>query len=312
MRPVTSSPSIASLFRPREVAAELRTSLEDFVARFTAGLERAVPSTAALSSRVAALDVAQAPRKKTKTEVVVASFNVLGSSHTRAGGNKPGYASGPARMHQAVKALRSHEVDVVGFQEFERDQAHEFKKLTGDDFGVFPGQRPHLRSVNSLAWNRKEWKLVKADTVKVPYFNGKLQEMPVVLLQNRATGQKAFFANFHNPASTRRFPNQERFRDRATEIEIDLVHRLRRKTGLPVFVTGDMNERQEVRDRFARRTDLHDAQRAAHDRASKRVGIDWIFGGGGVRFTDFDRDQRVQRRRVSDHPLVVANAVIRG
>ena len=65
---------------------------------------------------------------------------------------------------------------------------------------------------------------------------------PYVKLRSLDTGVEAWFANFHNPAETSRFHRQQRFRDRATGIEIALANRLI-ATGLPVFITGDMNER---------------------------------------------------------------------
>ncbi len=50
--------------------------------------------------------------------LVVASFNVLGHSHTTSGGNKPWMASGPARTQGMVALLRRHRVDVAGLQEY--------------------------------------------------------------------------------------------------------------------------------------------------------------------------------------------------
>ena len=78
--------------------------------------------------------------------------------------------------------------------------------------------------------------------VKIPYFNGSPRAMPYVKLRSLDTGVEAWFANFHNPADTSRFHRQQRFRARATGIEIRLANRLI-ATDVPVFITGDMNER---------------------------------------------------------------------
>ena len=56
----------------------------------------------------------------------VATFNVLGDSHTRGGGEHAGMASGPVRMRGAVRLLSAYAVDVAGLQELQRSQATAF------------------------------------------------------------------------------------------------------------------------------------------------------------------------------------------
>ncbi|MNR87384.1 Endonuclease/Exonuclease/phosphatase family protein [compost metagenome] len=253
-----------------------------------------------------------APRSK-KTDFVISSFNVLGSSHTTPSGEKPGMAAGTTRIRSAVELLDRHDVDVVGFQELQGDQLKEFLKVAGDQYAVYPGFALGKReTVNSLAWRKDTWELVKPGSINIPYFDGHQRKMPVVLLRHRETGQEAYFANFHNPANTRKFGDQERWRDAATEKQIAMVNRLRRETGLPVFVTGDMNEREEYYDKMTRGAAMVSADTGPKGQRPKKMGIDWIFGSAGVKFSDYTQDRSALVKKTSDHPMIVSKARITG
>lgn len=249
-----------------------------------------------------------------RTDFVISSFNVLGSSHTRGpGSDRPGMAPGTTRIRTAAELLERHDVDIVGFQEFQRDQFTEFQKVAGKTFAVYPGfQLGKPEVVNSIAWRKDTWDLVKADHIEIPYFNGQKRKMPVIRLRHKETGQEAYFANFHNPASTRKYGDQERWRDVATDQQIALVNRLRRETGLPVFITGDMNEREEYFDRMTRGADMVSADTGPKGQRPKKMGIDWIFGSEGVSFSSYQRDRSALVQKTSDHPMIVSKARIRG
>lgn len=251
------------------------------------------------------------PAPAGRTSFVISSFNVLGSSHTTAGGNKPQYRSGPARIHDAVKILEQEKVEVVGFQEFQTNQAKEFLKIAGEDYGLYPGPKLGGGPVqNSVAWRKDTFDLVKPATFEIPYFHGHKMKMPVVLLRHKRTGQEIYVLNIHNPASTKRVGDQERFRDAATQIEIDLVNRLR-ATGKPVFLTGDFNEREEAFQKVTRGAAMTSAD-APSGKPAKRMGIDWIFGTQGVRFSGYERRDDALVDRTTDHPVVTARATIGG
>lgn len=244
------------------------------------------------------------------TELVISSFNVLGSSHTRgAGSDRPGMASGVVRIRQVAQLLKDHQVGVAGFQEFQPDQVKEFQRVTGGQYGVYPGmQLGRGPNVNSIVWQKDKYDLVKADTIPIPYFGSKPVKMPVIRLRDKETGQEFYVANFHNPASTRKHPGNEHKRDIATQKEIDLVNRLRRETGLPVFVTGDMNERDEFYHKMTRGArGMHSSE----GRLTRSSGIDWIFGSSDVKFSRHVKDKSAKVRRASDHPMIVSRARIR-
>ena len=247
------------------------------------------------------------------TSFRVASFNVLGASHTGKGGNKTGWADGNTRMGWATSVLQSSGADVVGLQEFEEPQFRTFVSRAGSAWDVYPGMsegRPAVR--NSIAWRRDTWQLVDAATTPIPYFHGNRVPMPYVRLRNIASGQDVYFLNIHNPATTRRWGDNERWRDLATEIEMGLVSRIH-EAGFPVVFTGDFNERDEA---FCKVTGSG-AMRAANGGSvggscapPANRGIDWIFGSSVIQFANYQSTRAGMVQQATDHPFVVADAVI--
>lgn len=256
-------------------------------------------------------------RKKTQAVVQVpptvfrvSTFNVLGHSHTRPGGNKKGWASSVARTGWAVDLLNAYDVDVVGLQEFEDTQARTFAARTGGSWAMYPGVSGDPR--NSIAWRTDAWELVSASTFPVPYFRGRSVAMPYVLLRDLDSGQQVYFINVHNPASTSRHGNNEHWRDVATEREMALVAQLH-EAGFPVVLTGDFNERDEV---FCRVT-AAGTVRAANGGTGgatclppSDMDVDWIFGSSAIAWSNFVSTKAGLVARATDHPLVVADGLI--
>ena len=259
-------------------------------------------------------DVLRAPAPRLRTpeslataDFTLATFNVLGASHTADGGTHPRFDSGAVRARRAARLLMG--ADVIGFQELQTPQLRVLRNSTDLDF--YPGlsQGP-FGAENSIGWRRGTWVPVERHVVQIPYFDGGLRAMPYVRLRHRATGLEAWFLNVHNPADTRRFPRQQRFRVRATTIEATLVNRLVTRSGLPVLLTGDMNERGPYFCRLTDRAPLVAARGGTNIGGTCEPGdprqIDWIFGSQGVVFSGYaEYDGRVVAR-TSDHPLVTA------
>ncbi|GAW50423.1 MULTISPECIES: endonuclease/exonuclease/phosphatase family protein [unclassified Nocardioides] len=247
------------------------------------------------------------------TQFRVSTFNVLGASHTGAGGNKRGWASAPTRMSYAVSVLRTYDVDVVGLQEFEESQYRSFVGQTGGAWGVYPGLSGDPRAVrNSIAWRTDTWELVSASTIQIPYFHGSRVPIPSVRLRNLASGQDVYFVNTHNPATTGRWGNNERWRDVATAIEINHINDLH-AAGFPVVMTGDFNERDEA---FCKMT-ASGAMTAANGGSvgpgcapPPDMDVDWIFGSTGIVFSGFLSTKAGVVPRATDHPFVMSDAMI--
>ena len=255
----------------------------------------------------------QVVARQAPTTFRVSTFNVLGASHTNSGGNKRGWAGATTRMGWAVSVLRSSDADVVGLQEFEDSQFRTFVGLTSGTWGVYPGLSGDPRAVrNSIAWRTDTWELVEGATIPIPYFRGQKIPMPYVRLRNIASGQDVYFINVHNPASTGRWGNNERWRDAATGLEIGLINQLH-TAGFPVVLTGDFNERDEV---FCKVTGSG-AMRAANGGSvgggctpPPDMNVDWIFGSSVIEFSNFLATKAGLVQRATDHPFVVADAVI--
>jgi endonuclease/exonuclease/phosphatase family metal-dependent hydrolase len=264
-----------------------------------------------LAKRVEALAARELTRS---TTFRVASFNVLGDSHTSAGGDKPRYASGATRIGWALQALNASTVDVVGFQEYESVQHNAFARQTGDAWGVYPGTSLGSNPVrNSIAWRRDTWTAVETHTISIPYFRGNRVPMPYVLLENNDTGQRVWLINVHNPTSNNKRGNNERWRDLGTSLEINLMNDLK-ADGTPVILMGDFNERTEA---FCRVTSGAGAVAAnggttSPCRPPEGHGIDWIFGTPSIDFSSYVRLRTPLIARTTDHPMVSTTATIGG
>ena len=248
------------------------------------------------------------PASAESGDFIVATFNVLGHSHTVPGGNKPGYADSGTRMRWAVQLLDANAVDVVGLQEFQRPQKRRMLALAGDRYAVYS---PLGDTENSIAWRRARWEFVEADTFAVPYFNGNPRRMPIVRLRDRATGEESIFVNVHNPADTRRFPAQGAHRAEAVRREYALVRQLVERYGVPVLITGDLNDRAPVFCELTAGGLLHAAAGGSTGspcRPPNFGGIDWIFGTRDMACADHTVLSGSLVSRTTDHPLVLARA----
>ena len=246
-------------------------------------------------------------------DFTISSFNVLGASHTSGAGKRPGMASGRVRASRAVDLVRRHGSDVVGFQELQGVQLATLQRQTSMEF--WPGFALRSRDTeNSIGWRTDKFTAVEKRTVTIPYFNGSPRPMPVVKLRSNDTGLEAWFANFHNPADTTRFHRQQRFRDRATGVQIGLANQLV-ATGLPVFITGDMNERASYFCRMTSGAPMVAARGGSNNggcQPNNPRAVDWIFGSQDVTFTGYYEDRSHLVDITTDHPVVVAQARIVG
>jgi endonuclease/exonuclease/phosphatase family metal-dependent hydrolase len=240
---------------------------------------------------------------------VIASFNVLGASHTRRSKKFP-VAS--VRMTKEYRLLQSRKVDVAGLQELQAEQATQFDRLSRGAFGSyhFVGPKGRQDTENSLVWRKSRFQFLSGQTYDVPYFNGNIRHMPVVLLRDKRTGRSAYFMNTHNPADVN--GRQQQWRDRAVQIERQKMLQLTR-TGRAVFLTGDFNDHEEAFCPLTAKS-LATSPNSVPSMACAYPGgksIDWMFAAGPTRFSWYLRDTSPQAGRLSDHPLLLARAHLR-
>lgn len=252
------------------------------------------------------------PQHTLPTLFTLSSFNVLGYGHTAPGGNRKGWADGRTRMRWQVELLDAKNVDVVGFQEFQPEQYDEFKLVTGKAWGVYPGSELARAAMhNSIAWRKDTWRLVEKTTLPIPYFKGVRIRMPVVLLENQVTLRKVWFGNFHNPANAR--GNAEKWRDIATDMQIAMANE-KADAGFPVFITGDMNEKDEYFCRMTAGAPMIAANGGSNGaggcRTPRPTHVDWIFGPQETWFSRYLADRSPAVRRSSDHPMVTASVLL--
>ena len=301
--PVT--PLFTSIYRRRFSFAALMV-----VGAFLAGLlvnGSAVDRSAAVSG----VDLEASAARRAEPTFRAASFNLLGWRHTAAGGKDAWRASGEVRTERAVTLLDRHGVSVAGFQEMQPQQHDRFNELVGDSWGLYPGNQLSRYSMhNSIGWRTAEWELVEANTVPITYFNGEIVPMPYVLLRNLGTHRLVWFANFHNPANTKQYPNQQKWRDKATQVQVELANKLW-ETGLPLIMTGDFNERAGYFCDITRLAPMKAANGGSWGSAPcsppPSMGIDWIFGSNFVKFTGYWMLRGTLVRKTTDHPLVLAD-----
>jgi endonuclease/exonuclease/phosphatase family metal-dependent hydrolase len=233
----------------------------------------------------------------------LASFNMLGASHTV---NSSRYATYPSRLTRAAAMLDARGLDVVGTQEFQERQfdyfvTKGFTRTWGAYYWNPPGKKRDTE--NLILWRRSTMELVSATTFDIPYFYGQIRHVPAVLLREKATGRTAYFLNVHNASNVR--GDAARYRAQAIAIEKAKIIELR-KTGRPVFLTGDFNDRQPAfcpltANKLTISPNSIPSMSCAYP---KQWSIDWIFAAGQARFSQYARDAYPQNARISDHPIV--------
>ena len=246
------------------------------------------------------------------TSFRVSSFNILGYDHTAQGGSKKGYADGAQRMKWAVQLIKSHNVDVVGLQEFQPQQYDKWVKKASAQYDIFPGYVDTVGFLrNSIAWRKDKFSLVSTSWIKLPYFHGDVLRMPVVLLKSLQTGQQVYFMNFQNPADVR--GNAQKWRLIGQRLQIGLVNLLKTSNGLPIVWTGDMNAKKQVFCRVTKQAGMVSASGGYRSDTTCQppagMVVDWIFGSQ-VQFSNYVQDRSRKVVRTTDHHLLVADAMV--
>ncbi|GAB2986740.1 alkaline phosphatase family protein [Nocardioides montaniterrae] len=247
------------------------------------------------------------------TTVRVGSFNMLGYSHTTAGG-RTRFADGIQRTVWATKIIANNNLQVIGLQEFQAPQYRKFVSIEGSTFGIYPAMTMGKGPVqNSIVWRTDQWELVEKHTMKVPYFHGNLMPMPYVLLRNRTTGQEMWLYNSHNPADVRGDATQ--YRARAVALEIDLMHRLRTAyPTIPVLNVGDKNDRSPYICPMMANAQMHPSSGGAivdgQCLPKRPMYADWVTGNDLVSFANHHALFTPLVQKTTDHHVLYADATL--
>ena len=243
-------------------------------------------------------------------EFRISTFNMLGNHHTEPGGKLAGMDSGAVRARRAVELLNRYKVSIVGLQEFQGPQQEAFAAATRGTWDVDENTNRALH--NHIAWRVDTWTALQQNKVMIPYFNGRRLPMPYLLMQHKPTGNKVWVINVHNPADTRQYHNQGQYRRAAEAIEIRLINHLH-STGVPVILTGDMNDRTKFICNVAPKTNMRPAYGGSGPCPEPRPStIDWILGTKEITWTSYVRDRSPFVRSTTDHPVFIADGKFTG
>lgn len=240
----------------------------------------------------------------------LASFNMLGSQHTARGGDKPGFASGVQRARWAVSLMNDRGYDVAGLQEAQRDQLAVV--LSSGDWKSFPDPATSRTpaTAQSVVWRDDVWELVEGRSFPIPFLDQQRQQ-PMVLLRHRATGREMWFVNVHlAPRRDRRDGEGER---NAGTLALAAQVRGLQEAGLPIAVTGDMNEHGEIYCDLTSTTALVSASGGSNSGRClppRRMRVDWVFGTPDLGWSGFRFAVDAQVRRVTDHTIPVVEVTV--
>lgn len=253
-------------------------------------------------------DLARDRAREGGTTFRMASFNALGDVHTRPYAHDDTF--GPHRM----RAEWSRDVlerigapDVIGLQETAPEQLVGIQRALGGKYEAWPGNEGTGSVQMSLLWRTSVWEAMEKETLAIPFIDW-TRKAPVVRLRHRVTGRQIWVINVHN--APRDLQGQ---RDRAVRIETNKVRELR-ESGLPVFLLGDMNEKQRVFCAVLSRTDLVSPAGGSFEdgtcRPPREMRIDWIFGSPEAQWSDFSYHMSPLKMWVNDHRVAVTTVAL--
>ncbi|EON24739.1 endonuclease/exonuclease/phosphatase [Nocardioides sp. CF8] len=219
------------------------------------------------------------------------TFNILSSSIARGGID---------RATRAARWVQDQGADAAAFQEVAKDQLRQMQSVM-PKYNFFPRRGLGTRgSAIQIAWNTETVKQLETGYIMRPFL-GWSRPIPYVRLRDRETGRGFWVIAIHNAPG-----GQEHERDVSTAAEIKLIKKLLSRGDRPVFVIGDVNEREEFCQKVAAATPLISMNGGTDKRpcpVPRFGGPDWMLGSG-AEFSDFEKDYN----GISDHPALTARA----
>ena len=236
----------------------------------------------------------------------IGSFNVLGSQHSAPGGDHARYPAASARNTGAVARIRSFGVDILGTQELQPDQLNGITAMTG--YAAYPGYAFGSRETdNSILYDDSKFEFVSGSYFTIHFMHAN-RPQTILRLRDKATGREFYVLNMHASAGEGGYAVTRRaghYTAAAT------VNRLKSE-GIPIFLTGDMNDRAEFFCRVAPATGMVAAiggSTAGGCHPAGALAVDWVLGWGNVGFSNYIED-RSTMQVVSDHYFVSATATV--
>ncbi|CAB4692313.1 unannotated protein [freshwater metagenome] len=139
-------------------------------------------------------------------------------------------------------------------------------------------------------------------------FMSRARPQTVLKLRDKATGREFYVVNMH--VSAGHDPRNTATRIAGHNTAVAKANELM-ATGLPVFMTGDMNDRAAFFCRVLPPTGMVAAVGGSTSGGCAppaRMPVDWVVGSPQVAFRDYWLDESATARRISDHFFVSATA----
>ena len=236
----------------------------------------------------------------------IGTFNVLGSQHTTRTGDHRGYPSASVRNGRAVARIRSFGVDILGTQELQPDQLNALQAMTG--YAAYPGYAfGPGETDNSILYDDSRFEFVSGSSFTIHFMHAN-RPQTILRLRDRETGREFYVLNMHASAG---FGGYAVTRRAGHYTAAATVNRLKAE-GIPIFLTGDMNDRAEFFCRVAPITGMVAAIGGSISGGCHPAGalaVDWVMGWGNVSFSNYIED-RSTMRTTSDHYFVSATATV--
>ena len=237
--------------------------------------------------------------------VRIGSFNVLGSQHTGPGGTRQKFPPASVRTPRAAALAARHGVDILGTQELQADQLRGLQSRTG--MAAYPGFGwGEAETDNSILWDPGVFEMVSGSRFTIP-FMGRPRPQPIVRLRHLGTGREFYVVNTHPSAGGGRYLAERR---NGQGTLVGIVNSLKSQ-GVPVLVTGDMNDRQEFYCRVVPATGMSAPNGGSYGSGCRPppqpLPVDWVVGSG-VGWSRYWRDTTPVNQRISDHFFISATA----
>lgn len=243
------------------------------------------------------------------TTFTIGTANVLGDVHTLPGKGQDNY--GPSRMRAEWTAdeVRRLRIDILGTQEEQFGQIDALVKALRGQYSAWPADTMGGNAVQTtLLWRTADWVPITKQTLGIPFIAW-TRYNPVVRLRNVHSGRDIWVMNVHNAPQARQ---AQRDQDRA--LEIKKIHELE-AYGLPIFLTGDMNEIRTVYCDIVGHTSLvsplgGSATPTSCSMPSTVHRIDFIFGSASVQMDHWTETRDALQSLASDHTLMSTRVLL--
>ncbi len=236
----------------------------------------------------------------------IGTFNVLGSQHSAPGGDHARYPAASVRNARAVARIRSFGVDILGTQELQPDQLNGLQAMTG--YAAYPGYAFGSRETdNSILYDDSRFEFVSGSSFTIHFMHAN-RPQTILRLRDRVTGREFYVLNMHASAGGGGYAVTRRAGHYAAAATVNRL----KADGIPIFLTGDMNDRAEFFCRVAPATGMVAAIGGSISGGCHPAGalaVDWVMGWGNVSFSNYIED-RSTMQTTSDHYFVSATATV--